>query len=297
LTTVNTTDGKLDLQDAEAVCRVLREATEANLTSTLRRGATVELSDEGRLVVTGDMHDHRLNYRKAVRLAALEKDAGHHLLLQELIHSERLINGRDLSYRLSVETAQMQLQYPGRVHVLLSNHELSQAMGEDILKHGISSTEAFLAGLEYVFDEDAERVHEALSDWIKSLPLAVRCANGVFCAHSLPAPRKRPVFDPNVISRQPTEPDLTGPNGSAHLLVWGRNLAQEWADDLASQWGAALFVLGHQPAEMGYEFCGETMLILASDHEHGVALPIDLSASYTQSTLADQIIPFAAMAD
>jgi hypothetical protein len=149
--------------------------------------------------------------------------------------------------------------------------------------------------LDYVFDEQAEEVRAALHEYVYSYPLAVRCNNGVFCSHSLPTPRKRERFDPMVINRHLTDGDLAGPNGDAHLMVWGRNLSQAWADDLAALWSCELFVLGHQQAEMGYELCGDTMLILASDHEHGVALPIDLARSYSRTELVDDIIHLAAV--
>jgi hypothetical protein len=91
------------------------------------------------------------------------------------------------------------------VFVLLSNHELAQVNGEDIMKHGISSVEAFDDGLDYVFDEQAEEVRAALHEYVYSYPLAVRCNNGVFCSHSLPTPRKRERFDPMVINRHLTD--------------------------------------------------------------------------------------------
>src|SRR5690606_37420306 len=111
---------------------------------------------------------------------------------------------------------------------------------------------------------------------------------------SLPAPRKIDVFDPGVLDRLLTEEDLQA-GGSAHLMVWGRHHTQKVADELGEAWGVNLFVMGHQPAEMGYETEGQTMLVLASDHEHGVALPIDLGRTYTRDELVRQIVPLAAV--
>jgi hypothetical protein len=56
-----------------------------------------------------------------------------------------------------------------------------------------------------------------------------------------------------------------------------------------------LFVLGHQHADMGWEEIGESVLILNSDHDHGVALPVDLSKRYTRDELIEQILPLAAV--
>lgn len=291
------TSKTVDIQDADAVASLLRRAAERNLELDARTGSVVDLPAEGHLLVTGDMHDHRVNFRKALKIANLAGKPGNHLVLQELIHSERLVNGRDLSYRMLVEAASLQACFPGRVHVLMSNHELSQVRGEDISKNGNSCVEAFDHGLDFVFDEEADGVRDAIREYVESLPLAVRCENGVMVAHSLPSSRKRAHFDPTVLSRVPTEVDMAGPRGSAHLMVWGRAHAQNWADDLAAFWKVDTFVLGHQHADMGYDCVGETMLILNSDHQHGVVLPVDLSADYDRDELAGSVYPLAAMAD
>ncbi len=285
----------LNVQDGASVCQVLDRAAEANLNSPLRAGSVVGLGEEGTLLVTGDLHDQRVHFAKIRKLAALDKSPHHHLLLQELVHGERLVNGLDLSYRTLAEAADLALRYPGQVHVLLANHELAQINGDDISKNGISSVGAFDQGLDYVFGEDADDVREAIVRYVQSLPLALRCANGVMCCHSLPSQFHRSRFDPMVLTRVPTDDDYRGPAGSAYLLVWGRNIAQTWADDLASLWNAELFLLGHQPAEMGYELAGDTMVILNSDHEHGVVVPVDLSTRPTRAELVDQILPLAAM--
>lgn len=294
---MDVTTGKLNVQNADAIRAVFDQAAEQNLQQSARNGSVIELGSSGQLTVGGDLHDHRTNFVKLVRLAGLNGGPGRHLVLQELVHGEKLFNGRDLSYRTAAEAAQLQLRWPGRVHMLLSNHELAQATGEDIAKHGSSSVEAFHMGLEYVFGEDCDAVHESFECYVRSLPLAVRCANGVLLAHSLPAPRKREEFDPFVLTRRCTEQDLAAPDGSAYLMVWGRHLTQEWADDLASLWGVEQFVLGHQRAEMGYALLGDSMLVLESDHAHGMALQFNLSQSYTRAQLTEVMLPLAAVMD
>jgi hypothetical protein len=47
---------------------------------------------------------------------------------------------------------------------------------------------------------------------------------------------------------------------------------------------------------MGYEVEGDSMLILASDHSHGVALPIDLGKHYASiDDLIGEIVPLASI--
>ena len=53
--------------------------------------------------------------------------------------------------------------------------------------------------------------------------------------------------------------------------------------------------MGHQPAEMGYETQGRSMLVIASEHNHGMALPIDLSTRYELNDLIDKLVPLASV--
>jgi hypothetical protein len=283
-----------DLRDAKIVIDLFERAAQSNLDAPGRRGAVLDLPEHGRLVITGDLHDNALNYQRILKLARLSQKPTNHLILHEMIHGPTQVNGCDLSVRILARIAALKLQYPNQVHLLQANHELAQLGGEGILKDGASVVEAFEAGIDLLYANDAQQVIDAMNAFIVSLLLAVRCPNGVFCSHSLPSPRKLQKFDPAVIDRLPTEADLA-PRGDAYLMVWGRNHTQELADALADAWGASQFVMGHQPAEMGYETQGQTMIILASDHSHGVALPIDLSKSYDQDALVARIVPLASV--
>lgn len=284
----------LDLQDPAVVIDVLNRTAELNLASPLRKGAVVELPMKGRLLMTGDLHDHGLNLARILKLAQLEKRRDHHLILHELIHGPSRINGRDLSIRTLVRAAAVKLAFPNQVHFMQSNHELSQCVGEGILKGNVSVVESFNLGVEFLYADQADAVNEALKNYIFSLPLAVRCANGVFCSHSLPSPRKIETFDTAVLDRVPTLEDMNV-GGPGYNMVWGRHHNQRLADDLSEAWNVEQFVMGHQPAEMGYDVEGENLLILASDHDHGAALPIDLSMRYTREGLIDEIVPLASV--
>jgi hypothetical protein len=287
--------GEPNLRDAAAVIDLLGRAAEANLRSPMRHGSTVDLPDRGRLVMSGDLHDNSRNYRRLVNLAALDK-GNHYLILHELIHGGHLVNGRDMSARLLFQAAALKVRYPEQVHILQSNHELAQVRGEDILKAGGSVIQAFGEGLEFMFGDEAAGVHGALARFVLSLPLAVRCPRGILCSHSLPSMRHLETFDPEVLKRTPTDADLA-PGGSAYQMVWGRSHQEALAQRLGKAWGVRLFVTGHQPAEMGHEVESASILVLASDHEHGVALPIELSRDYTMDELVEALVPLGAVAD
>lgn len=284
----------LNLQDAQVVVDLFERAAEATLNLPGRSGSVVDLPDQGRLLMTGDLHDNGLNFQRLLKLAKLDKGTDRYLILHEIVHGPGRVNGRDLSIRTLARVAALVLDHPGQVLVMLANHELSQYWGENILKDGTSVVEAFDGGIDFLYHEDAEQVREAMKKFIASQLLAVRCANGVFCSHSLPAPRKIEVFDKQVINRVPEAADLAV-GGSAYMMVWGRHHNQKVADELAEAWGAKVFVMGHQPAEMGYETEADNMLILASDHDHGMALPIRLDRAYTRDDLVGELVPLASV--
>ena len=288
-------DDPLDVGQAASVTAYLHRAAELNLDQPQRQGASIFLPDAGRLVVTGDLHDHGPNLQRIIKLADLDATgprtkAKHHLILHEVIHGENLLHDADLSIRTLARVAELKVRYPPQVHLLQSNHELAQHLRELILKDSVSSVEAFDEGLSYLYGDAAEDVAAAVDAYVLSLALCVRCANGVFVAHSLPAPRRIEFFDPTVIDRVPTEEDLAH-KGSAYDMVWGRYHNRTITEELAKAWDAACFVLGHQPAEMGYELLADNAIILASDHGHGQALVLDLAESYTRDQLVDRLVP------
>ena len=84
---------------------------------------------------------------------------------------------------------------------------------------------------------------------------------------------------------------VLGIGGSAYHMVWGRHQNKKISQELAEAWGVEQFVLGHQPAEMGWETEADNILIIASDHDHGVALPMDLSRTYSRDELIEALVP------
>lgn len=286
-----------DLRDAHHVIALFQGAAEAFRDCPLRRGSTVHLPGQGHLTATGDLHDHGLNFQRLLKFSKLDAAEAndHHLILHEVIHGPDQINGMDLSVRMIARCADLKLRHPGHFHSLLSNHELAQLRNEGITKDGISVCEIFNLGIDYLYGDDGDEVRDALNEYILSLPLAVKCANGVMVSHSLPAPRRIEAFDKSILDRPLTDEDRA-PHGSAYDMVWGRHQNRKITEELAEAWNVNVFVVGHQPAEMGTEPVADNTLILASDHNHGVALPIDLSKTLTRDELMEAAIPLAGVA-
>ncbi len=281
----------LDLADSAVVAELLHQTAELNRSDPLRDGSVVRPPKAGQLLVTGDLHDNGPALMRIIKRARLDRSPDNRVVLHELIHGPTRLNGMDLSIRTLARACAVKLAYPQQVYFLLSNHELAQRRQEHVFKDGGSDVDAFNDGLAHLFgDEGADQVHAAFDDYVDSLLLAVRCDNGVMVAHSLPAPRKIEVFDKTVVERALTEDDYAA-DGAAHLMVWGRHQNVKLATELAEAWGVSVFLLGHQPAEMGWEEKANNILILNSDHAHGVCLPIDLTAQVERDDLLDKVVP------
>ncbi|HMN94893.1 MAG TPA: hypothetical protein PKC43_00855 [Phycisphaerales bacterium] len=266
-----------DPDDAEAL---LRGAAEILVEDPRRRGAVVEVPAAGRLVAAGDLHDNPLHLSALVDLARLEAPGSAGLVVHELIHGDRLVDGIDLSHRIVLKVADLVCRHPGRVLPLLANHEIAQVTGRGVSKGAGNSVELFADGVHYVFGDEAERIEEALNDFMRSMPLALRSAadergRRAFCAHSLPTAAALRSLDLGAIER-PLSPEAFQPGGLAYQFTWGRDLDPEHLERMASLLGVDLFLLGHQHAETGIELRPPNAVILNSDHARGVALPVDL---------------------
>lgn len=292
----------MNFADPSAVIEGLDASARLLLDSPLRHGSSVRVPARGRLLATGDLHDNPVHLRRLLRVAALERDPDRHVVLHELIHGERLIDGVDLSHRMLLRTAELVMQHPGQVHPLLANHEIAQVTGRGVSKGAGNSVELFNDGLEYVFNDAWSDVAEAIGRFVRAMPLALRSepdavGGSVFCAHSLPGPATLPFMDLDVLDRPLTDEDFLGPSGAAYLMTWGRGLTPEHLDRLAAEWGVTLFCLGHQHAETGVELVSPRTLVLNSDHERGAVVPIDLSAIPSAEAAFYDALPLSSVAD
>lgn len=282
------------MRDAGAVVEALERGARANREAACRVGSIDVIGPPGTLLATGDLHDNPFHLQRLLDLAGLEGHAraDHrpgddrsawtppvHLVLHEVIHSDRLVNGMDFSYQALVRVAAAKADHPEHVHTLLANHELAQMVGAGILKNGVRVVEAFDEGVEYVFGDGAERVNGAIRGFVRSMALALRCrtpGGDILCAHSLPEIGMMGRFDVSVIERELTEADYEPRRGGAHLMVWGRGYDADQLEDLVERWGVDLFILGHEHVPGGVEVRKPNAVIINSDHDNGAYLPIDL---------------------
>jgi hypothetical protein len=288
-----------DLTSAEAVVSLFERAARANLQAACRRGGCDTIEPTGRLIATGDLHDNPLHLARIVELAGLDDPAGQpraHATFHEVIHSDRLVNGMDFSYRALARVAALKLAFPEFVHTLLANHELAQVSGAGIVKDGIPVVKAFNAGVEHAFGEDAPGVLAAIAGFIRSMPLALRALppagrrGALLLAHSLPSEDLLDRFDPGVLDRVMVDEDLVPRRGSAHLMTWGRGHAAAVQESLAAAWDVSLFILGHEKAPDGWLSVPPRSLILNSDHDRAAYMDLDLASPPATLTEAERAV-------
>lgn len=262
--------------DADAACHILRQCAALNREDPIREGNLLRFGGAGQLVMTGDMHGNLRNFEKLQRFCDLPRSPARCVILHELVHSEvRMPDERDFSIDLLVRAAEWKCDFPDNVFFLQSNHELAQLRGQEITKGGRSVLHDFAEGVALRFGSAAGEVLEAVSEYISSLPLAARTLRGVWISHSLPDPLLLESFDLSIFERELTETDLS-PGGAAYSLVWGRFHSPEAVAYFCRRVGVTCALVGHTPQEMGYAVIGN-MIIVASDHNHGAFIPIDLA--------------------
>ncbi len=274
---------------------LLNAATQLLGDDKFRRGNLICLPAEGNLIVTGDIHGHRRNFERICAFADLDNNPKNHVLLQEIIHGgPQDQQGGCLSYKLLLDVIEYKLKFPDRVHIIMGNHDTTFINDGSVIKDGVEMNRSMIEAIDRQFGQDGENIKHAMKQFLFSLPLAVRCENRIWLSHSLPGDRYLDEFDPKVLDEQLKPQDLIKP-GSAYLLTWGRNHTQPLLDKMAQLLDVDIFILGHQPQEQGWTQAGDNLIIIASNHNHGCLLPVDLEKAYTIDEMIDSIVPLASI--
>jgi len=283
--------------DVDSVIETFQTATEENQLSPLRQQQVVNLPAEGELWIAGDIHDNRTNFRKITAAADLGNNPQRHLVLQELIHGDHFdVAGAEGSWQTLYRAAELKCDFPEQVHFIFANHDLAQIHGEGIMKAGLSVCEAFTAGINRDFAEGGgNSVNVAITEFLLSLPLAVRAPNGMFFSHSMPTDDQIPKFDYTIFDRQLTGPDYKRRHGPVYQLIWGRGMTPAGVETFLENVKAQMIVTGHQPQDTGYLVNGEKHLIIASDHNQGVFLRLNLAEEYDMEKLLERVVKFVAV--
>ncbi len=279
----------------QTIIDLLNKGIEILNADKFRRGNVIHLPAEGSLIITGDIHGHRRNFERIVAFADLPNNPQRHILLQEIIHGgPEDAQGGCLSYELLFEAIRYKLTFPEQVHLILGNHDTAFINNSEVMKDGKEMNRAMCQAIERQFKQASDDIALAIRQFLFSQPLAIRCNNRIWISHSLPNDRTVDKFESKILDRQLKINDVVRP-GSAYLLTWGRKHSQATLDKLAQLLDIDIFILGHQPQEQGWNQAGNNLIIIASNHNHGCLLSIDLAKSYNIEKIIDSIVPLASI--
>jgi hypothetical protein len=274
---------------------LLDKAAQANHADQFRHGSLVSLPFHGSLIAAGDIHGHRRNFERLVAFADLANNPDRHIVLQEIIHGGPADSEMGcLSYELLFDAAGYKLKYPDRVHIIMGNHDIAFISNSEVIKDNKEMNRLMRLALARQFGSDSPQIEQAISRFLLSQPLAVRCDNRIWLSHSLPADRYLDKFDHQIVYRK-LEAEDCKKAGSAYLLTWGRNISEASLDKIAQFFDVDIFILGHQSQQQGWAKLGKNCIIIASDHNHGCLLPVNLTESCTIDKLVESIVPLASI--
>lgn len=277
------------------VADIFQQAAGLNREDPRREGNVVALEAGCEVIVCGDLHGNRTGLAKVIAHADVAHNPTRRLVLQEITHGPvDPRTGHDRSVEVLLRAARLKVQQPDQVIMLLSNHDLAQATGNEITKGGRRVCEDFVEGLRQAFEDAAEEILPAVNDLLLSQPLGIRCANRTWIGHTLPSPRRQALVGTDVLGRPYTEDDLHR-GGGAYEWTWGRNHTPEQIDALAAELDVDFFVLAHQRIETGYEWLSPRAIVLASDDAHGYLLRFATDAPLTDELVQAGLRPIAAL--
>jgi hypothetical protein len=283
-----------DLPTTQRVISIYHQAAHANRGTAMRCGNLIRLSPQiaEDVLITADLHGHRLNFQRLVRIAALEKHPKRHVVLQEVLHGGPTYPTTQgcMSHLLLEDVARWKTEYPEQVHFLLSNHELSELTDYPIAKSGRILNVQLRLGMSQQYGDASSSVRDAAMDFLSSCPLAVHLSNGIFICHGSPNLVDEDGFDTSVFDR-PLQADDLRHGGAVFRLVWGRDFRPENAAAFAALVGAKLLIHGHEPCADGYAAPNPHQLILDCCCQNACYLLLSLDKELTHQQLVQQVRP------
>lgn len=287
------------LESVRDTVATLRQAADLNRSCALRRGNVVELNAEAgtEVLITGDLHGHRLNYHRICELADLAHQPRRHLVLQEVCHGGPTFpeSSGCMSYLLLEDIARLKIQFGERVHFLMSNHELAELTDFPISKGHRLLNMAFRTGLHELYGDYADEVRLAQMEFVRSAPLAVRTANGAFISHSVPDHQIESPIDASIFERPLMSEDFES-HSPVFRLVWGRDYRPGNVQAFAESVGARFIIQGHERTIEGARMVSDFHYILDCCAERAGILTLPLDRELTPQIVQQGIRQLGARA-
>lgn len=275
---------------------IFRNAADLNRQDPRREGNLLRLEAGRDVVATGDLHGHRANLNKVIAWADLAGHPDRRLILQEIVHAPPdPRTGHDRSVEVLLRAARLKAAHPQQVVFLLGNHDVAEAIGNEISKGGQGVCEAFAKGVQYACGpDDTPEVLDAVHDLLLSAPIAVRCPGDVLLTHTLPTPQRMALAGMDVPDN-PYDPQSLRRGGPVYEWIWGRKQTPEQIDRLGEHLGVGFFVLAHKRIPTGYEFIGPKAVILTAEHDRGCLLRFASDDRLTEEKARAGLTPIAAL--
>ena len=274
---------------------IFRRAADLNRQDARRQGNVIVLEAPRRVICSGDIHGYRTALAKIASYAKLPANPQTRLVFQEILHAPPADNsGHDRSIELLMRAAKLKTEHPEQVLFVMGNHDLAQVSGSEISKYGHGVCKAFASGVQFAFGDDSPEVIDALHDFFTSLPLAIRCPNGVLISHSLPSPGKFDDDSLEILGRPITTADMQR-NAPAYNWVWGRRHTAEQLETLAGKLDADFFLLAHQHNEAGYDIISPRGAVVLSDHAAGYVVDFHTDRKISGDSLNQYLKPLSAL--
>lgn len=252
------------MPDPLKVLTTIRRATTLLRSTPGRSGGVITLEDASEVMVVGDLHGNIGALKNVLVLAALDRNPGRHLVLQEVIHGPFAYpdDKGDRSHQLLDVFTALKCQYPNRVHYLLGNHELSELTGRSIGKDGEGLNAKFRRGLDTAYGPSAGDIYEAYQAVFAALPLAIRTSNRVYICHTIPDASDLDTLELDLLAANSWPEHALKRRGTIYALTWGRDIAPETADRFAAMVDADFFITGHQPCDLGFLHANHRQIII-----------------------------------
>jgi len=280
---------KRQSRKARRTISMMKRATRANMEDCYRNGSMIEFPIKGELMIAGDLHGNKRNYDRLLEIADLENQPQRHLILQEVVHSLELsAGGRDMSFLLLEKLAELKVEFPDRVHILLGNHELSEFQGRKVYKDGKMLNALFSRGIAASYGPDAAAVKEAYRKFYRTIPLAARTETKLFFCHSTPEGDQVRRFKLDFFRQAPNLYDVVAKQ-MVEDLVWGRDYEPEIAEIWCENMACEVIVVGHDPCDDGYRIPNDRHIIIDAKDENAVYMLFKLNQPYSQKGLIKKI--------
>ncbi len=269
-----------------------RNAAQANQSTPTLEGNVVVLTPDvaEEVMITADLHGHRRNFNSIKKISALDEHPKRHLILQEVCHGGPLYpnSGGCMSHAMLEDVARLKVQYPDRVHFLLSNHELAELTEYPIIKAKRMLNLLFRMGMQEMYGAAISSVRQASLEFIESCPMAVRLPGGVFICHSAPEQVDLRGFDKTVFERPIDRLDMQE-TGDVFAMVWGRDYRQENASAFAKLVNAKVLIHGHEPCPEGFAVPNDIQIILDCCDEPACYVILPVGPELTQAQIVSRI--------